>query len=114
MWFEARYYSQEQIDEIVLEYERKFPGGINDICVMFKDETEDHERKFGVHFDRLMVIVRLSTHFERRIHSLGYNIVDVPGHVFMSEFYNLGHDFTMRMRDICDEQGKDFGDSALN
>jgi hypothetical protein len=49
MWFEARYYSREQIDEIIAEYEARFPGGMDEFCVMLEDGTPDHKRKFGVY-----------------------------------------------------------------
>lgn len=100
MWFKEKFYSQAQIDEFVSEYERQFPGGMNEFCIMLKDLSEDHKQKHGVHLGRLISVVRSSAVFKARLG--GFEIEKAPPGVSDKEFFDLSHDCTMRMRDICE------------
>jgi hypothetical protein len=100
MWFEAKFYSRAQIDEFISEYERQFPGGLNDICIMLEDASFDHKRKYGVYLERMLSVIKSSALFKERLQ--GNNVEKAPSDLFEREFSNLSHDFSMRMRDICE------------
>lgn len=101
MRFKAKVYSEAQIDEFISEYERQFPGGMNEFCIMLADLSDDHKRKHSVHLGRLVSVVRSSALFKERLGR--FDIENAPPGVFDKEFYALSHDFTMRMRHLYEQ-----------
>lgn len=75
---------------------------MNEFCIMLKDLSEDHKRKYGVHLGRLISVVRSSATFKERLG--GGDVERAPPEVFHKEFHNLSNDFTMRMRDLCEKR----------